>query len=325
MQTAVQCKSESDYEALYPILSSDFVTISCSSAEVFAETLLDIHEERTHIYRGQSRSWWPVLATLFRPEFIAKNAIDTSFGRQLAPAYRGRYYDKYLEWEESIVNGFANACMNEGLALPFIPSIDILDFAPEAASAYFVARNFGIPNRLLDFTKSPIIAAWFAAHDESSLPYDEESESMVVWAIHELTLGQINYQKVSTSWANSQILQMQRQKSVLLVDNSGWEHFTITGKFQPLEYVIEEILQDYLGTQERSSDVTRITLPRKHEGELVEILDNYELSEVNLFPTFDRIARHTLSEVSEVAGISVDLNLFFQKEREKTLRPEEDR
>lgn len=303
MQATIQFHSEAEYDKAYPLLSSDLVTIRCKSVEQFLTVLLGFKPMHSYIFRGQSCSYWPIIATLFRPEFIAKPAIDSLFDGENGGRRRSEYYDLYLRWEETIVHGFANDCMDEGIRLPHIPYNQTLGLDTEAASAYFVARNYDIPNKLLDFTKSPAIAAWFAGRGITKQVSGETPDEIVVWAIRRELIELLGYAIASTSWANAQIPQMQRQKSVLIVDTRGREHFLSTGKFQPMEFMMEEYIGKYKQMMEDRSPIKRITLPKDELFELQEKLYDFELNDVRLFPTFDNVSRQTLKVFSRHARL----------------------
>ncbi|MCY3915716.1 MAG: FRG domain-containing protein [Chloroflexi bacterium] len=296
METTVDFETKSEYEAAYPLLSGKTATARCLKAAEFVDTLFQIANLDQHVFRGQSRSCWPIIATLFRKDFIAKPAIDRLNAHADDEIARGRFFDGYLQWEQAIVTSFAENCLNEGIPLPYIPYNETLKFDTEVVSAYFLARNYGLPNRLLDFTTSPTVAAWFAADVERDSDSAMVPDDIVVWAIREDFLSQFGYEIVSTSWANAQIPQMQRQKAVLLVDTSGRENFVTTGKFQPMEYMIEDFFRSYERIDPLDMPIWRVTLPQEEALELQGILGNYDLSHIYLFPTIENVVRRTLGQ-----------------------------
>lgn len=304
MDAAIQFDNMAEYEAAYPLLCSYPITRRCLGAPEFVETLLEIADEDTYVFRGQSCSFWPIIASLFRPDFVAKPVIDHWFTGAGSDREPGEYYDEYLGWEQDLVYEFANSCMLQGIPLPHIPYNETLEMDTEAVSAYFVARNFGIPNRLLDFTTSAIIAAWFAADRESDYVSIEEPNDIVVWAIQSEFLERTGYEPASTSWANAQILQMQRQRALLLVDKKGKENYMATGKFQPMEYTLEELARNHSDWSPFATPVQRVTLPQDAALQLQSQLGNYELSHIHLFPTIDNIASRTLRKYQRLSALS---------------------
>lgn len=303
MQTTVEFETKAEYETAYPLLSRYPVTWRCTSAPEFIETLLEIANEDTHIFRGQNCSHWPIIATLFRKDFIAKTAIDFTYAMEAGESGPGEYFDTFLSWEHEIVEGFADSCMYQGISLPYIPFNETLQFDTEAVSAYFVARTYGIPNRLLDFTTSAIVAAWFAADVEHAADSNKETNEIVVWAIKQDSLSRTGYEWVSTFWANAQIPQMQRQKAVLLVDRNGKDNYLATGKFQPMEFKIEDFLRSFNSRSPFDLPIRRLTLPQDQALELRGTLGNYDLSHIHLFPTIENVAKRTLGQFARIPTV----------------------
>ena len=303
MLTTICFESKTDYEAAYPLLSSFPISWPCGTASEFIETLFEIAYDDSYIFRGQSCSLWPIIATLFRDDFIAKPAIDRWYTEEDDERRQGEYFDAYLSWEQEIVQEFADSCMYHGIPLPHIPYNETLNFDTEAISAFFVARNYGIPNRLLDFTRSAIIAAWFAANVDLDVEFIEQPNDIVVWAFQLEFVLRIGYEIVSTSWANARIPQMQRQKAVLLVDKSAKANYLATGKFQPMEYMIEELARKHKGWSSYDRPIQRVTLPQDELLELQGILSNYDLNHIHLFPTMENVANRTLRKFKRFATV----------------------
>ena len=303
MLTTIRFESKTDYEAAYPLLSSFPISWPCGTAAEFIETLFEIAVDDSYIFRGQSCSFWPIIATLFRDDFIAKPAIDFWFTQDMNKGGQDEYYDEYLDWEQEIVHEFADNCMYQGIPLPHIPHNETLKLDTGAVSAYFVARNYGIPNRLLDFTTSAIVAAWFASDVEPDQDSIEKGNDIVVWAIKRDFVDRIGYATVSTSWANAQIPQMQRQYAELLVDNRGKENYLATGKFQPMEYMIERLAKEHKGWSSTDTPINRVTLPQEEALKLQGTLNNYNLSHIHLFPTMDNVAERTLRKFKRYATV----------------------
>lgn len=101
------------------------------------------------IFRGQGDSSWDLKTSIERTDFIKK----------------------YPEIELSFVLEFQRGARN------FINSIDI----PENLIEWLaLMQHHGAPTRLLDFTKSPLIAAFFAFEELNS-----NAKSVAIWCINE--------------------------------------------------------------------------------------------------------------------------------------------
>lgn len=104
------------------------------------------------IFRGQSDSLWDLKTSIERTDFIKM----------------------YPEIEQSFVIEFQRGARN------FLNTIDI----PENLTEWLaLMQHHGAPTRLLDFTKSPLIAAFFAFEDLKS-----NSEAIAIWCINEQML-----------------------------------------------------------------------------------------------------------------------------------------
>lgn len=313
MECIVEIRNELEYKEHYPLID-DVITTHCDTAQEFVETLFEIKNCSYHkyIFRGQNQSHWSVIASLFRRDFFAKDAIDKYFEQLESPKdYRDQYYDFLVRWEHDVANGFANDCMNQGIVFPYVPQNKTSHsevpgdlFAFEDAT-YLVARNYGLPTRLVDFSYSALVAAWFAVDGLKFTVSSRHPDRVVVWAIDVSYLEKTSgWKTVSTSWANSQIPQMLRQQAVLLLDTNSEANFLATGKFQPLDYFVENHVAQNEEFFRLIKPIRRITLPQLEDKELhMKLMCNYDLSEIFLFPTIDRIARHTLKAFSQHARI----------------------
>lgn len=324
MDAVVDIRTEKEYEEKYP-LTHQVATTHCESAAEFIETLFDIKRcsHQRYIFRGQNQSHWGVIASLFRRDFLAKEAIDKSFEQLENPSdHLDLYYRSLLTWEHDVANGFANDCMNQGIEFPYVPHVKMREsaglnnsFAFEDAT-YLVARNYGLPTRLVDFTYSPLVAAWFAVDGLRFTVTSSHPDKVVVWAINLAFLEKTSgWKTVSTSWANSQIPQMLRQKAVLLLDTSSELNFLATGKFQPLEYYVENEIAKNEELFRLINPIRRVTLPQLEDKELqMKLMCNFDLSEIYLFPTLDRIASHTLQAFSQHARVQARMHEIMKKD-----------
>lgn len=311
----VEIENEGEYEANYPLIH-ETISTHCETAQELIEALLEIkgNDYRKYIFRGQNQSHWSVIASLFRRDFFAKEVIEKELQSNEAPDdydYLKKYYFAFLKWEYHLANGFANDCMNQGIVFPYVPqsklpkSTGMGEIFEYEDATFLVARNYGLPTRLVDFTYSPLVAAWFAVEGVRPVVSSKRYPNVVVWAINVSFLESfLGWTTISTSWANSQIPQMLRQQAALLFDAKSEDHFISTGKFQPLEYSIERYLAKNANLVTRTKAMHRFTLPHIESVNLMQkLMCNYDLSEIYLFPTLDRIAQHTLAAYGQHARI----------------------
>ena len=107
------------------------------------------------IFRGQSDSKWPLKTTLERSGIVKK----------------------FPEFEDELLNDFKKG-------VKFYLKDEQM---PSSTLEYFsLLQHFGAPSRLLDFTKSPYVAAYFAFEQASGKTKDE----VAIWVVNKIHLHQ---------------------------------------------------------------------------------------------------------------------------------------
>lgn len=102
------------------------------------------------IYRGQAKASWDLASSLERSSSLL--ALDHDIERALIAEYR------------RAIRSFHD-CLSE----------------PETTLEWLaLLQHHGTPTRLIDFTQSPYVAAYFAFHEE----YPDEAEPVAIWCVN---------------------------------------------------------------------------------------------------------------------------------------------
>jgi hypothetical protein len=185
-----------------PDLTS-FGSVTLDSAEALMDELVSHRGERWQglsahdwnwIYRGQANSAWKLTPSAMRPGVLSQflTLCDPPMvDRPIRSAQEQR------DLEEHVVVDFASSVDRQGLAVPGDHqrlrdktlahlSNDVTGFPQvDRLGIYALAQHHGIPTRLLDWSRDPRIAAYFAAVEVAKLDREkrERPESFSIWAL----------------------------------------------------------------------------------------------------------------------------------------------
>lgn len=186
--------------------------VICSTAEEFLYKISPMGEwfkgEKINapwLFRGQGQDY-PLIPSLFRKDKASKEKLQL-LTKQDTDSYLGVRYA-----ERDIITDFFGIADKRGLILPsdsqelrasletwksledhwLINPSKCWVVPDEALSLVALAQHYGIPTRLLDWTRQALIAAFFAAEDALKFNKFSTSTSLVVWAFYFPPLGRHN-------------------------------------------------------------------------------------------------------------------------------------
>ena len=306
------------------------VTVSCSTAREFLDNLDLTHPRwsRQHwVFRGQNDARWELTPSLFR-----KWNRDTNPGLELAliRLFISNANLAQLPIPNNSLGYYSNV---------FKPTVRQLSAGARydfAHVVFAIAQHSGVPTRLLDFSHSPLIAAYFAidfgslyeslglASDllaqyfqrcadsftdgndvEATIAelVDRVKQSMnnlpdevAVWAIQAQDLGDYTSIKL-LEHPFMEILPLRMQKALFLCDTEFAEADVQQGQNWPS-------LDAKLATLIQTDGIYKLTMPYTEAEALDKLLTLKRFSSAVVTPSYETVARQTVAVAYEMFGIT---------------------
>ena len=276
------------------------------------ESIFDVSEKLTngYLFRGQARKDWSLIPSAHRSFDSLKNYTPQPPGSEaFEQGSRKKYLALHLHAELRAVQLFLEAADKVGINTPLdynslylhqkllddlISENEIepdsefpaLEFLPSMA----MAQHYGVPTRLLDWTESPLIAAYFAAEEASTLlGADRGGSDFSVICLGTQLLKKVNSLRyVSAPRANNPFLRAQRGAFTLIKNANRF--FLENGKWPGIEDAVANE-RDHRMYYFRPP-LIRLSLPASEADSLLRLLYRLDVSKLTLMPSFENAAEH---------------------------------
>ena len=257
-----------------------------------------------HIYRGQSDAEWSLTPKVFRTDDVLKDFTPQPPG-QYNPKYKLRWLGMHLHAELRSVFIFLETADKLGIETPIDYSrvedhLEMINSAlnekdydysknfpnSNALEELALAQHHGVPTRLIDWTESPLIGCFFAALGASSVVPDEKrvpSEEIAVFCFHTHYFSKSNQVEVVNAPRHRNNF-MRLQQGLFTHMPFVNAYFLEHEEWPSLEQLIEK-------TSDLYGALKKYRIPSSEADNLLRILYDYGITEAQLMPTLDNIAK----------------------------------
>jgi hypothetical protein len=176
-----------------------------------------------------------------------------------------------------------------------IPEEGCAWLTPSVDDTSGLAQHHGVPTRLLDFTRNPLVAAYFAARSEEAQT-DDEAEQIAVWAVDASELEkQSRIRTMTCRRAENSFLHA--QDGLFLWDTEATADYVAKGAWPTMDSVLRG-----LETTHGYEILRKVTLPVSEVPRLLRLLWRKRAALPHLMPSYDNIAKSLGTYLDHEAG-----------------------
>jgi len=257
------------------------------------------------MFRGQANSRWPLLPRAWRENAFApftrlttQASVAPPLGSMPHEKYRRHSYLHNTYLEVAAIEHFADQLDQLGFPVPRESVTDEawtrcyaadvhVHYQVPASSLAALSQHHNIPTRLLDFTRNPFVAAFFAADFVTAGKMQSHPEHLAVWAIHapKMRLLVDELRVLTAPRSGHSFLHAQDGLFLYVPDSFRWVHQH--GAWPSFEVFFDR------GPSARHDValVRQLILPVGQVTHVLDLLWAHRISRAHLMPTIDNVAQ----------------------------------